>query len=343
LGFFLHASLVVNAHNSHCLGYSDLTDWSREAERLDKKERKYASQPIEQKESYRWIKTAQQSAQRLVQAGKLTIVQDREGDITESFVQRGNYELLIRLRSNRLTQEGKLYEYLSAQAIEGTFGLTIKGDLRKKRSSRTAQIAVRYKQVHLTPVALKGQTISVFAVEAREMSPPVGESPVLWRLITTHPIHSFQQACQVIHWYALRWNIEQVFRLTKQKGFNVEESDLERGSALIILTLLACQAAVQIMLLHLASKETQPQPLHHTFSAQQMACMKVLCAKYEGNTHRQKNSYTPDSLQWCYWVLARLGGWKPQEKQAGVIALLRGWTRFQQFFEGWALAIENVS
>ena len=38
-----------------------------------------------------------------------------------------------------------------------------------------------------------------------------------------------------------------------------------------------------------------------------------------------------------------LGGWKPHEKQAGVISLMRGLRRFHQIFHGWQLAKQLVS
>lgn len=343
LGFFLHASLVVEANSGQSIGFSDIQTWSREMAMPTKTERNYKSLPIEQKESMRWLRATQQSVEGLKSASKVTIIADREGDISELFERRGKADLLIRSRDNRLLSEGKLYDYLSSQPPAGSFELALKGDARKETQSRVAQIEVRFVKVHLTPKSLKDKRIEVYALEARETNPPTPQQAILWRLLTTHPIESLQQACQIIDWYHSRWNIEQVFRLIKHKGLNVEGSDLETGKALIVMTLMALFAASKVMLLHIASKQEEPQPIAKTFTEDQIACLKVLNQKYEGNTQRQKNNYPHDSLQWCYWVIGRMGGWKPQEKQAGVISLFRGYQQFYNIYQGWLLAKQFVS
>ena len=123
----------------------------------------------------------------------------------------------------------------------------------------------------------------------------------------------------------------------------VEVLDLETGKALIGLTLLSLLAVSKIMLLHLSSKQSQPVPTAQTFSVKQMACIQLVYRQYEGKTVKQKNPYPTHPLQYCYWVMARLGGWKPSEKQAGVLALMRGYRRFEQRFQGWLLARNPVS
>jgi hypothetical protein len=343
IGFFLHPSLVIEAEEGRCVGFSDLQTWSREEGGANKKERKYKALPIEEKESMRWLTAHQNSQERLREAGRLTTIADREGDISELFDRRGRGELLIRSRDNRSLRAGKLYEHLAWQEKSGSFKLEIKGDFRQNRARRRALIEVRFSEVELSPKKLGGQTIKVFALEAREQHPPAGEKPILWRLLTTHEVRSYEQACQIIKWYALRWNIEQVFRMIKQKGLAVEASEVESGKGLILLTLMALFTASKVILLHLSSKAEKPQPIKQTFTKEERECLEVICQKYEGNTWRQKNNYPRDSLQWCYWVIARLGGWKPQEKQAGVITLFRGWNEFKKIYEGWELALQFVS
>ncbi len=369
LGFFLHPSLVVEASTGRCIGYSHVASWSRDPAGPDKFERAYKRLPIEQKESYRWLEAALASRRVLEAAAQVTMVADREADISELFAalapqppsaaesavggqptEGPSMHLLIRSRSDRNLKGSpqKLYAYLQAQPLAGQFSFHLKGDERKPRSAREVRIQVRFAKVSIaTKTAAK--SLELYAVEARESdeSVPKGETPILWRLLTTHRVDSFGQACQLIHWYSMRWNIEQVFRLLKHKGLNVEMLDLESGKALLQLTLLALLAISKIMLLHLASKQKQAQPVATTFTDEQMACIHQLSNQYEGKTAKQQNPYPADSLQYCYWVIARLGGWKPHEKQAGVVCLIRGYNRFQQLFQGWLLAkqmtYKNVS
>ncbi|MCY7328640.1 MAG: IS4 family transposase [Saprospiraceae bacterium] len=359
LGFFLHPSLVVGADDGRVLGFSNIQTWSRaalppmtEAEKKQLRVQKKA-RPICEKESYRWQTAAIQSKEVLREAGQMTVVCDREGDIGDLFltVPDERTHVLVRSSTNRKVrvssengqcQDTLLFEHLSAQALVGKYKLKIKGDIRQKRVGRVAEMSVRISRVALP---LGDQIVHLYAVEAKEeeSTVPPGEEAVHWRVLTTHVVESLEQATTILDWYAMRWNIEQLFRLIKRKGLNVEDSDMETGKALIQLTLLSLYAAAKILLLHLASKEEVPQPIQQTFTPEEIECLTAVGTKCEGKTLKQKNPYPPSSLQWCYWIIARLGGWKPHEKQAGVITLFRGWSDFQKIFDGWCLAKNFVS
>lgn len=345
LGFFLHPSLVVAADNGRCIGYSDVITWSRQATAPDKKERRYKQQPIEEKESYRWIKAAQASSALLGQAGMLTHICDREGDMGDLFLRVPDGQvnhLLVRSSADRKLAggAGKLSALLSSLPQAGLYTLRLKGDARTGKEQREAVLEVRYSKVSLQ---LGKQEKELYVVEAKETGAAAGQKPVHWRLLTTHAVESLEQALQVLEWYSMRWNIEQVFRLLKHKGLNVEALDVETGKGLVQLTLLALFAVAKILLLHLASRQQEPVAVAEAFTDEQLKCLEAVSQDYEGKTKRQKNPYPPRSLQYCYWVLARLGGWKPQEKQAGVITLHRGFMDFSKIFDGWMLAKKFVS
>jgi Transposase DDE domain len=359
LGFFLHPSLVVGADDGQVIGFSDIRTWSREVTPVmteaEKKRRigQQKARPIAEKESYRWQQAAQESKEVLKSAGQLTVICDREGDISELLreVPDEKTHLLIRSSSNRKIslagdkpeQESlMLIEHLSAQPVLGAYELKIKGDPRKKRTGRKAKMLVKLSPVIIT---VRDKEVGLYVIEAKEdpSTIPEGQKGIHWRLLTTHTVENMEQAQQILNWYSMRWNIEQLFRLIKQKGLNVEDSDMETGKALIQLTLMSLYAASKILLLHLASKEQEPQPIKQTFTDQEIECLTAVNAQHEGKTSKQKNPYPAQSLQWCYWVLARLGGWKPHEKQAGVITIFRGWSDFQKIFDGWMLAKFSVS
>jgi hypothetical protein len=252
-----------------------------------------------------------------------------------------NTHLLIRSKDNRcLTDGAKLYEYLDNLEVCGSYSLELSGDKRIKRVGRTAQINIKYSQITLKPHTLKGKEITVYAIEAREdaSSVPEGEKPIHWRLLTTHQVANLAQACEMIQYYKERWLIEQVFRLLKNKGLQVENSQMESGKALICLTIMGLYVVNKVMLLHNASKEILPVVIKETFSIEEIACLEVCNKKYEGNTIKQKNPHPRASLQWVSWVLARMGGWKPHEKKAGVVTIFRGLQYFYQVFEGWQMA-----
>ncbi|WP_162056526.1 IS4 family transposase, partial [Pontibacter pamirensis] len=339
LGFFLHPSLVVGASDGHCLGYSHVKTWSRDMAAQDKSERFYKKQPIEEKESYRWIEAAESSNALLEKAGRVTHVCDREGDISELFLRVPDGEkthLLVRSSADRLLAGGgKLSTALADLPEAGIHRLTLKGDVRTGRQQREAELQVRHSKVRLR---LGQREKELYVVEAKEANTPQGQKPVYWRLLTTHAVESLEQALQVLCWYSMRWNIEQVFRLLKHKGLDVEALQVETGKGLVQLSLLGLFAVSKIIRLHLAAKQQEPVEIAGAFTEEELRCMQALNRRHEGRTAKQRNPYSPDSLQWCYWVMARLGGWKPHEKRAGVITLHRGYMEFCKIFDGWMLA-----
>ncbi len=248
----------------------------------------------------------------------------------------------MRSSSDRLLAQGagKLSTLLAGLPEAGRYCLFLAGEERTGRLGRQAVLTVRWAKIELL---LDGQIQPLHVVEAREVGAPAGQKPLYWRLLTTHAVAQYEQARQIIEWYQLRWNIEQVFRLLKQKGLQVELLDLESGKGLVQLTLLALLAASKILLLHLASKQVEPVAVRQTFTPAERECLLAVNQKYEGKTKKQLNPYPKDSLQWCYWVIARVGGWKPHEKQAGVITICRGWSSFQKIYHGWLLAKNYVS
>ena len=67
----------------------------------------------------------------------------------------------------------------------------------------------------------------------REIAPPKGVAPLSWLLLTTHPVTSVAAALEIVAWYRRRWLIEQLFRILKTQGFNVEDSQIADGAALM--------------------------------------------------------------------------------------------------------------
>jgi hypothetical protein len=63
---------------------------------------------------------------------------------------------------------------------------------------------------------------AVLALRAREIDPPPGITPVQWRLLTAHKVTTIEHALQMTGFYRQRWTIEQLFRLMKTKGFDIE-------------------------------------------------------------------------------------------------------------------------
>lgn len=350
LGYFLHPTLVMDSEDGNIYGVSDIKTWIREENREAKMEDERKYTPIEQKESFRWLDSIEQSKKVLTDCEMITSISDREGDIYEVFSAAPDEKthLLIRSRDNRNIAEGKLFDYLSSQRISGTYDLEVRGDIRTKRKRRKAAIEIRITKVNIKkPKTLAKydkhpETIEVYAIEAKESDStvPKGEKPIHWRLLTTHKVDSFQMGVLIVYWYSLRWNIEQLFRVLQNKGFNIEASELEKGTSIIKLGMFALAASIKVMQLLLASKWDSNQTIKHVFSENQIKCLSKLCEKYEGKTAKLKNPYNPQTLRWGSWVIARAGDWKGYESQRppGPITFFKGLHNFNLIYEGWRIA-----
>ena len=224
LGYFVHPSLVIEENTKSLVGLSDIQLWHREEDRAKASSRK--QRDFSEKESYKWHVGIINSQKRLASASRITYIQDRDGDIYESIEevkQLASAELLVRCCRNRRIElkDGKksmLYKHLSNQAVNFSYKLAIRGDKRKNRSSRIAQLEVRSVRVklvcpeNLKKIAEPTIEVDVVWVREKETSVPKGETAIDWKLITTHKPHANEEAMkQLIEWYVGRWKIEEFF------------------------------------------------------------------------------------------------------------------------------------
>jgi len=354
VGFFLHPSLVLDQDSLTPLGFSSIDIYHRDWDKGDKYSRGYTNLPITEKESYKWIRNSEVSKQTLSKANSITIIQDREGDIYEQFchIPDSSTNLLIRVRGNRRLANvaQKLYEHLEQQEISGTYKLEVDSARRTGRVARNALMEIKFKEVEIkrpdTASKSVAKSFKLYVVEAKESSStvPKGEKAICWRILTTHTVETMNQAKLILTWYSHRWFIEQIFRLSKKKGFAIENSELETGWALRKLTVLVLQAVLKVCQLMIAYGKEEGQFINEVFEQQEIVCLEKLNQKLEGNTQKIKNPYPRDQLSWATWIIARLAGWSgyKSQRRPGAITLKNGIERFNSIFEGWSLTIENV-
>ncbi|CAN5182512.1 IS4-like element ISBthe3 family transposase [soil metagenome] len=319
LGFFLHPSLVVDAQTGVPYGYSDVKIWNRPLAFRSKHERQYNTLPIDQKESYKWIDVSRntQSALGDVVEG-MVIVQDRVGDIYEQFavVPDERTDLLIRCRSDRRLADGtKLFSCLSEQPSQGTYQVVIPA--RKNRARRTAHIEVRYKRVEIKKTDGSSKdvaaTVPLYVIEAKETGYS-GKDNICWRLLTTIEVYSLEAAKGCIEWYSWRWIIEEVFKILKKEGYNIEASELEYASSIRKLCLMIMETAIKLFLMRLAYAQPENEwSADSCFSEEEQEFLEHQLTALEGKTEKQKNPYKPKDLKRYRWARARLGGWKGYE------------------------------
>lgn len=344
-GFFCHPMLMLDADSKMPLGYSHVALKNREVGKKDKKSRRYQTLPIAEKESYRWIESVKESRSCLPPGVRMTVIADRESDIYEALCEIPDewVDLLIRSKANRrLEKKILLQEHLLSLPAVHVHDLVIKGNHR--RQNRTARVETRYGKVTLVkPRTVPGSypaTKTIWCILVREQAStvPANEKPIEWRLLTTHELKSVQDALQCIEWYKSRWYIEEIFRLVKSEGLNVEAAQLETGAAMKKLLLLALVAACNIMAMKLAYDRRDEENLASiVFSREQLELLQIMLPKLEGNTQKQKNPFKKRSFAWASWIIARLGGWSGYASQAkpGYITFRDGFKDFNSKFEAF--------
>jgi transposase len=145
----------------------------------------------------------------------------------------------------------------------------------------------------------------------------------------------------IIEWYSWRWMIEEIFRILKKEGLDIEASELEYGSSVRKLSLLMLDATIQMFQMKIAyeTDEEDNIPASLCFETTEVECMEMQCKKLEGKTEKQKNPYKKNSLRYATWVMARLGGWKgyASERKPGITTLWIGLEKFYDTFNGYMI------
>jgi DDE family transposase len=339
-GLFVHPLLAIDAASGALLGLAGMQIWTRQAPACSD----YRNQPIEEKESYRWLQGAATAKSVLAAAAMVTVIGDRESDIYEEFdrVPNERTHLLTRAcRDRALVGGGQLFAVAETWPIRHQFELELRA--QPGRPARTAKVALRFGEVTIKrprhcsdPAASRQLTLRL--VEVKELDPTV-EEPIHWRLVTTHQVTTVAQALQIVAWYRERWHIEQLFRTSKSQGLDVESSQVEDAEALFKLAAIAMIGATRIMQLVLARAGTVDRPATDVVAPEQLPVLEVLQTTLEGKTVKQKNPYPKHSIAWLAWIIARLGGWTgyASERPPGPITMRRGWDRFEQIAHGWKL------
>jgi hypothetical protein len=307
LGLMVHDTMAFTPEGLP-LGLIDVQCWARDAQAFGKKHQR-KNLPIEQKESYKWLKSVQAAARLQARCPTTTVVSvgDREADIFELFDLTRTLphapKLLVRAEQNRAltAEQGKLWEHLARAPIAGYQELQV--PRRNKRPARIAKMAISYARVELKAPQIKGKLkpVTVWAVWAREIEAPERIEPLEWMLLTTCAVESFEQATEKIAWYAARWGIE-VYHRTLKSGCKIETRQL--GAADRIEACLAIDMVVAWRILHLTKlgREHPDVPCTVYFSDMEWKALV---------TYINRNPVLPDqppTLREATRMVASLGG-----------------------------------
>ena len=344
LGFFMHAVVAVDADTEDLLGVVDAHIWTRTPGPRKRRQ----MQPVENKETMRWIKGMTSAASRLDGAARLVIAADRESDFYPMLARPPrDCDLVIRARHNRqLAEGGALFAAAEDWPDLGLVAIKVPprgpGD-----KGRTADVALRANRVRIEKPKGKvrtpdPETIEIGLVEVRELAPPAGVKAVHWRLLTTLPVATRADAQEVVRLYRLRWRIEQVFRALKTDGLALEDTQVEEAGRIFKLAALGLAAAARILQL-VDARDGSERPASDVIDPELTEPVAAVGKTLEGRTARQRNPHAKGTLGWLAWIVARLGGWNCYYKPPGPKTMAIGWRQLAAVISGYVIATPDLA
>lgn len=357
-GFLIMVCLVVDRHTQDCLGLGEVLFYSRPPAHRDAKKNQRARSKrhrlaLENKETGSWLIAARNTMAQLATAASVTLVLDRGGDAYDlfgAFTEHLGVDFIVRSKYRRKAtdldsgQTGTLAQLLDARhwmdqrtaKIRSLDHFSKTSGKRIKRKGRKARLNIRYTHVEMNPPCSPSshstQSTKLWVVEVREdpSTVPPGESPIHWRLLTSRPIEHIEQAWAVVEDYRGRWHIEQLFRVLKKDGFDVEKSQLTHPDRIKKLLVMAIKASAEVMRLVNARDGEPPIAIDDVFDADQQKILHKLNEVYQGNTTKSSNPYCSKTLAYAVWIISRMGGWSGylSQRPPGPKTIKRGLDRF---------------
>lgn len=344
-GIYAHPVLALEDCTKLPIGLASIHLYSVGVNESDKDQRNYKQQPIESKHSYRWIEGIHRAARNLGGAKRLTAIADREADIYSLLATEYDQRVDLLIRSNYdrrvINANGEtmtISRTLSSIGWKGEHTVSVY-DKQAPGGQRLVKVKIRFTTVELKRPnsALVDQadyppTIKITVVEARQFEGlKEREKPVHWILYSTRPIVTLEQAIGSLAEYTQRWWIEDFFRVTKKKGFELESSGFEKGEALRRLMYLVFEQAIKVIALR-QGRQNEALPATTVLSEEEVEVLAALAPSHEGHTPSTRCPSPPRSLAWAVWIIAALGGWTPRsmdKRPPGLITLRWGYEKLQ--------------
>lgn len=340
-GCLVHTVLAVSA-DGEPLGHWWQKLWTRDPESESTRD-DWPTRPFDAKESFRWVEGL-----RAVQATKPTettvvTIADREADIYEVFAEPrpAGSELLIRGCYDRKLrdEEQRLWAVVESQAVVGEQALLV--PRTRGRLPRLATLAIRFATVTLAPphwrpggVVLPPVTLQVVLAE-EITSPPPGEKPIRWLLLTTLTVAEYADALTLLRYYTYRWLVERYHYILKS-GCQLEKTQLRTLDRIQRLLALYCLVALRLLRMTYSARVDGDQPCIVVFTDLEWQT----AFRYHHRTAPPPD-HPPPLREVVRWV-ARLGGFlaRKSDGDPGVKVLWRGLTRLHDIVIGVLLVTE---
>ena len=308
------------------------------------------------KESERWLRGVEASADALEDCASVVHVMDREADSYPLFsqIEGLGHTFVIRLRNDRRArladdEDEEQWSSLAALAVDmqgsfikevplskrGAKGPPAQSKTHPPRQARCAtlhfsSVEVEISRPHYLPAKAFPQSLQLMLVRAWEPAPPDDEDPVEWILLTNEPCKTPEQISRVVDLYRSRWTIEDYFKALKT-GCAIEERQLETRLALLNALALFLPIAVHLLWLRTCARDEPDADATEVLTELQLTVLR----------HRSHRKLPPKpTAAQALWALAGIGGHIPNNGPPGWQVLGRAFTTLLDAVVGWKLAIQ---
>ena len=340
IGLLVHSTLAVTP-SGQPLGMLHTAVRARDPKAAGSAQQRHAK-PTAKKESQKWLDSLSACQQLAPQCPHTLLVNvaDREGDLYDLFAQAlaptedPSVHLLVRSKHNRKLagEDRRLWDALAQRRSAGQ--LQVQVGRRAAQPGRLATLSIRFSQVTLqAPTRKAGQPpLTLWAIEARELRAPKGASPIVWRLLTTLPVTSLEEACVRVGWYAQRWQIEVIHKVLKS-GCKIEQRQLETAARLDRVLAVDQVVAWRLLALCKAAREQPDEAVSAWLS--QAEWQALWCHVHQ----RTMPPATPPGVRQAVRWIAQLGGFMARKSDGapGPITLWRGLHRLNDLTAMWRL------
>lgn len=268
---------------------------------------------------------------------------DRGGDNFEAMchIRLSGNDWVIRaaqLHRNVVAEDGRkvtLSDAIKESRLLGSYELNLR--TRPGVAARTAKIELSAVRVtYLRPsqfspwvrkCGIKDLAMNVVIIE--EVDAPKGVTPILWVLLTSLGVSTFQDAWQVVEDYENRWLVEEYHKVMKS-GCGLQLHALREAKRLEPLIALISVIGVRLFQMKLIGRSQPKAKASSHVPASWLGCLKLA---------RPKTKLTGMTVYEFFRELAKLGGFlgRKHDGEPGWQTIWRGYRKLQSFLDGMRL------
>jgi hypothetical protein len=324
-GLHVHSTLAFTPERVP-LGLLAQHVWARNPDDVGKRKRR-KQLPISQKESQKWLTSLEAvcHARDWCAPTRFVSVGDREADVFDLLAAERpeGVELLVRAAWDRCVEVPERYVWATVEAQPVVEHLSLQVPRRGTQPGREATLALRFCPLTLCPPRHRKAeglpSVALWAVQVREIDPPMDVKPIEWLLLTTVEVRTAADAIERVTWYVCRWGIEVWHRILKS-GCRIEARQLATGERLQRCLTLYSVIAWRVFYAIMLARAVPEMPCNVLLDIEEWQAL--YCAIHHCPTPPEEPPSLDQAVRW----IAQLGGFvgRRRRDQPGAETLWRG-------------------